>query len=120
LSFARNDSAQGWPKEFHDEVIAAYHEFLPDLPQVRDWPDRRRRLLDERIAERVKAGKKADQISYWRSLFSQVQASDFLRGQKDDWRCPGLEWLLDSENFLKVIEGAYDNQKRMNGAGHAR
>lgn len=111
---------QTWPTEFHQEVVAAYHELLPDLPQVRDWTDQRRRLLDDRIAERVKAGKNADQIGYWRAMFGQVQQSDFLRGRTDDWRCPGLEWMLEPENFLKVIEGAYATSKRLNGAHHAR
>ncbi len=121
LNFARSQAArQTWPIQFHQEVVAAYHELLPDLPPVRDWTEQRRRLLDERIAERVKAGKNADQITYWRAMFSQVQQSDFLRGRNDDWRCPGLEWMLDPDNFLKVIEGAYATSKRLNGADHAR
>lgn len=102
----------------HEQIIATYHEVLTDLPAVRDWPERRRRKLEARIAERVKAGKPADQVSYWRALFTQVQASDFLCGRKSDWRCPGLEWLLEPKNFTKVIEGAYRNHEGMNG--HAR
>lgn len=104
---------------FHADVIAAYHEILPELPSVRDWPERRRRKLDDRIAERVKAGKPADKVDYWRALFTQVHASDFLCGRKADWRCPGLEWLLEPKNFTKVIEGAYRNNEGMN-AHHAR
>jgi hypothetical protein len=106
-------------REFHEQVIASYHELLPDLPTVRDWPDRRSRKLDARISERVKAGKPANTVDYWRALFTQVQASDFLCGRKGDWRCPGLEWLLEPKNFTKVIEGAYRNNEGMNGH-HAR
>lgn len=102
----------------HEQIIATYHEVLTDLPAVRDWPERRRRKLAARIAERVKAGKPADKPEYWRALFTQVQASDFLCGRKSDWRCPGLEWLLEPKNFTKVIEGAYRNNDGMNG--HAR
>jgi hypothetical protein len=105
-------------KKLHGQVLAAYHELLPELPAVRDWSERRRRKLAARIAERVKAGKPADQVSYWRSLFTQVHASDFLCGRKSDWRCPGLEWILEPKNFTKVIEGAYRNNDGMNG--HAR
>lgn len=104
----------------HDQIIATYHEVLPDLPAVRDWPERRRKKLEARIGERLKAGKQADQVSYWRALFTNVQASDFLCGRKSDWRCPGLEWLLEPKNFTKVIEGAYRNNESMNGASHAR
>jgi hypothetical protein len=113
--------AHGYPKEFHEQVVAAYHELATSLPTVRDWSERRRRKLDARVRERVKAGKRADEVEYWRGVFEKVNASDFLCGRKSDWRCPGLEWILESENFLKVIEGAYDNtQGRPNGAGHAR
>jgi hypothetical protein len=105
--------------DLHDQILAAYHELLPDLPAVRDWPERRRRKLDARIAERVKAGKPANKPEYWRALFTQVHGSDFLCGRKNDWRCPGLEWLLEPKNFTKVIEGAYRNNEGMNGH-HAR
>jgi hypothetical protein len=106
--------------DLHEQIIATYHEVLPELPAVRDWPERRRRKLQARIAERVKAGKPADKPEYWRSLFTSVQASDFLCGRKGDWRCPGLEWLLEPKNFTKVIEGAYRNHESLNGAHHAR
>ena len=106
---------------FHQEVIIAYHELLPDLPAIKDWSERRRKKLEARIGERVAAGKAADVIKYWRDLFAKVAASDFLCGRKTDWRCPGLEWLLEPKNFTKLIEGAHDNHPR-NGAGvtHAR
>lgn len=120
-STTRRARVIGQPKEFHEMVVSAYHELVPTLPTVRDWSDRRRKKLDERVAERVKAGKRADQIEYWRGVFEKVQASDFLCGRKSDWRCPGIEWLLDKENFLKVIEGSYDNSpNRLNGSDHAR
>lgn len=107
------------PPDFHDQVLAAYHEHLPELPAVRDWSTDRRRKLEDRVAERVKAGKPADQVDYWQGVFRKVAASDFLCGRKSDWRCPGLAWLLKRENFRKVIEGAYDNTQA-NGAHHAR
>jgi uncharacterized protein YdaU (DUF1376 family) len=105
-------------REFHDQVVAAYHETLPDLPAVRDWSERRRRKLNARIAERLRAQKPADTVEYWRKLFANVAASDFLTGRRTEWRCPGLEWLLEPKNFTKVIEGSYDNRSG-NGANRA-
>jgi len=102
---------------FHREVIAAYHELLPDLPQVKVWSHKRRESLNARIRERSADGKAANEITYWRSLFQHVAASDFLCGRKTDFRAD-LEWLLRPENFAKVIEGRYDN--RPNGATRAR
>lgn len=106
-------------RDFHDLVRRAYHDALPELPQIRDWSERRQQKLNARIAERLKAGKPADQVDYWRELFGKVAQSDFLTGRRTDWRCPGLEWLLEPRNFAKVIEGAFDNH-RANGGTRAR
>lgn len=104
--------------EFHCQIIAAYHEVLPDLPRVKVWTRRRAQALDARIRERCKDGKPADTIGYWRSLFEQVAASPFLCGRSTDFRAH-LEWLIKPENFAKVIEGRYA-ATRSNGAVHAR
>jgi uncharacterized protein YdaU (DUF1376 family) len=106
-------------RSFHDLVLAAYHQALPDLPAVRDWNQRRRTKLIARISERLKAGRPADTVRYWEELFAKVAASDFLCGRKTDWRCPGLEWILEPRNFTKVIEGSFDNHERGRGNGGA-
>lgn len=121
LSFGESRPPRRTAPAFHQEVIATYHELLPNLPAIKDWPERRRCKLDARIRERLAAGKPADTIAYWRELFAKVAASDFLCGRKTDWRCPGLEWLLEPRNFTKLIEGAHDNHSRNgNGAAYAR
>jgi len=102
----------GYDRELEASILAAYHEILPNLPKVRDWNERRKRKLRDRIRERVKAGKPADKAEYWLQVFRKAAESDFLMGRKTDWRCPGLEWLLEPKNFTKLIEGAYDNHGR--------
>lgn len=102
----------GYDRELEASIVAAYHEILPNLPRVRDWNDRRKRKLRDRIRERVKDGKPADKVDYWIRVFRKAADSDFLMGRKTDWRCPGLEWLLEPKNFTKLIEGAYDNHGR--------
>ncbi|HZF31355.1 MAG TPA: hypothetical protein VE907_19725 [Gammaproteobacteria bacterium] len=106
--------------ELEEQILAAYRELLPGLPQVRVWDDRRRKKLAARIRERVKDGKSADDVAYWRELFRRVAESDFLCGRSSDWRCHGLEWLIEPRHFVKLIEGAYDNASRSNGGGRGR
>jgi hypothetical protein len=99
--------------DLHNAIIAAYHEILPNLPAVKAWNERRKRKLDARISDRTREGKAAGTAAYWAGYFRKVAASDFLCGRgKTDWRCPGLEWLLEPKNFEKVIEGAYDNVRQ--------
>jgi len=104
------------PRTFHDQVIAAYHEVLPDMPAVKVWSDKRRRMLNARIRERCRDGKPADSIDYWRSIFEAVTTSDFLCGRtKDPFTNFSLEWLLIDEHFTHFIEGMYAN-RQTNGA----
>lgn len=92
------------------EIIAAYHEILPNLPAVKIWKSENHRQLKDRIRETVNRGIAADSADYWRRVFAKVAASDFLSGRtRDPWRCPGLKWLIKPANFTKLIEGAYDN-----------
>ncbi len=102
---------------FHREIYMAYNEICTDLPEVKEWTDVRRRLLDARIAERKAAGKPADKIEYWRGLFQEVASSDWLcgRGRSSDWKA-NLAWLLKPENFAKTIEGNYNANRSSNGA----
>lgn len=101
--------------EFHQQVINAYHRILPDLPGIKIWTDRRRKALDRRIAERLKEGKPADTLGYWEQFFERVAGSDFLSGRSSKWHAD-LEWLIQPENFTKVIEGRYWNPT--NGGAH--
>ncbi len=108
------------PSSFHREVIEAYHELLSDLPRVKVWSKKRGQALDARARERCQDGKPADKPDYWRALFREVAASDFLCGRATDFRAD-LEWLLRPENFAKVIEGRYAPRASANGRGeHAR
>ena len=97
------------PSEFHQAVITAYHELCPMLPAIARWTVERRDLLEARIRERCAEGRPADTPQYWRGFFENVAASDWLSGKSGNgWRAD-LQWLLNPNNFLKVIERRYAN-----------
>jgi uncharacterized protein YdaU (DUF1376 family) len=107
-------------KEFHDQIIAAYHEVLPDLPQVKIWGADRAKSLNARIRERCSQGKPADGAEYWRGLFGKVALNDHWCGRKADstWSA-NLEWLLKPANFTKVVEWQ-PPRGSANGVHHGR
>ncbi|WP_211261954.1 hypothetical protein [Stenotrophomonas humi] len=93
----------------HQRIVALYHEVLPELRQVRDWNETRRKLLQRRWAEEF--GRQ--NLDWWRGYFEYIRGSDFLMGKTTgrDGRpfdCD-LEWLVRPSNFAKVIEGKYEN-----------
>lgn len=94
----------------HVRIIALYHEILPELRQVREWNETRRRLLQRRWSEQPER----QSVDWWREFFGYVRRSRFLMGQTTgrDGRpfdCD-LEWLIRPTNFAKVVEGKYEDE----------
>lgn len=89
------------------DIIAAYHEILPELPPVNDWPDSAAtslRNLWRKSAER-------QSLEWWRGFFQHVRGSGFLMGDKGDFQA-SLIWLVKPANFAKVLNGNYDDRRK--------
>lgn len=91
-------------------IVSLFKDRCPTARHPRLWSPARQALLRARWKE----DESRQSLDWWRRFFDFVNASDFLMGRthsKD--RRPfelSLEWLCKSENFLKVLEGAYDNR----------
>jgi len=44
-------------------------------------------------------------------LFSKVESSDFLTGRDGRWANCGFDWILKESNYIKILEGNYDNKR---------
>lgn len=99
-------SDAGRPACPHEQIIALYHELLPTLPAVKVWNDKRKQALKSRWLE----DEKRQTLDFWRKYFNYVATSDFLTGRSGTFQAT-LEWLVNSSNFVKVIEGNYENRK---------
>lgn len=91
------------------DIVAAYHEALPELPTVRVLTDARKALIRSRWKEHP-------DMDYWRKFFAYVAKSRFLTGNvpPSGDRPPFvayLEWLVRPTNFTKVIEGNYHHDE---------
>jgi hypothetical protein len=77
------------------------------LPRVRTWTKKREQYLNARWRE----DPKRQNLEWWEKFFAYVNQSDLLTGRLDgrDWQA-NLEWLLKESNFVKVIEGNYENR----------
>ena len=98
----------------HQEIIVLFAEHLPELPQPRLWDGAREKNLANRwkwvLGDLKKKGKpcdKSDGIEFFRRMFAYIAKCDLLMGKKGDWSC-SLPWIVEAENFAKVIEGNYE------------
>jgi hypothetical protein len=87
-----------------DIVIQKYHDLCPSLPKVRVVTEKRKKLLKARL------GKYS--ISQIEDVFRKAESSDFLSGRSGKWTGCNIDWLLNENNFVKVLEGNYDNKNK--------
>lgn len=90
----------------HDEIIKLYAKHLPMLTQIKVWSDARAKNLKTRWREDTKR----QNLDYWDRFFGYIEKSDFLTGRDGKWQNCDLAWLVKSENFIKVLEGKYENK----------
>jgi len=95
----------------HQEIVALYHNILPELPAVGKWTPPRQAFLRGRWAE----DKERQALPWWEAFFKAVKASDFLCGRVNNWKAD-LEWLVRPTNFIKVVEGRYTTHNKNGGA----
>lgn len=90
----------------HQEIIALYHEILPQCPAIRDWTPARQTQL------RARWNESADRqsLDYWRGMFEYISRCDFLVGRSTKPFFADLEWITKSQNFTKIREGKYENR----------
>jgi len=69
------------------------------------WLMTAKRDTGDRYATTTDAG-----IEWMGNFFERVQESDFLCGRSGKWRCD-LAWLMQRDNFRKVIEHGYPNKE---------
>lgn len=95
-----------------NEIVAEFNRIVIRLPRVTALTDKRRKLINARMNE---YGREAISV-----CFFKAGKSNFLAGENDRGWVASFDWILKSENFVKVYEGNYDQKvsvpKNLQGA----
>ena len=88
-------------KDIFNDVLAKYHALCPSLPKVRTTTDARithaNTFASSFTAEEIEEG------------FKKAEASDLLKHGTKTWNGANFDWLLNKNNFAKVLENQYVN-----------
>lgn len=87
-------------------IVTLYHDRCKSYPKLRGISDNRKKAIAARWKEYEHS------LDVFRELFEKAEASKFLKGESDskrNWKAD-FNWLMNSENMAKVLEGKYDNQ----------
>lgn len=90
-------------------VIEIFHDCCKSLPKVRAIGSTRENNLRARIKEYPNE-------EFWIEYFKRVEKSDFLTGRSGKWNGCGFDFLIKQGNFIKTLEGNYDNPIESFGA----
>lgn len=86
-----------------------YHTISKSYPKLRTISENRKKAIAARWKEY------RQDLDTFRELFTRAEASLFLKGKnKRNWTAD-FNWLMNSENMAKVLEGNYDNDKQEGG-----
>jgi hypothetical protein len=97
----------------YDEILALYHQTLPDLRAVRKLTPARKNA--------IRAAWRGDllgpKLPAWQQFFEYIRDDcPFLSGRKPDKDGRAfhadLEWLMKPANLVKVVEGKYEEEAR--------
>ena len=98
------------------DIVALWNDICGGaLPRVKALNENRRQKIKCRCEE---WGKDSDAwLQQARDLFERVTASDFLRGGNKSGWIATFDWLFENQkNWVKVVEGNYDNNRSARGA----
>lgn len=84
-----------------DEVKTMFNSIAVDLPKVKALSESRKKAINARVKEHG--------IDLVREAFITAQESDFLCGRGGDKWKASFDWIMNPNNFIKVIEGNYIN-----------
>jgi len=93
-----------------DQVMMAYNKFAPSFNRVMDMGTSTRWVNARCIFEKYKNHPEGPR-GFLDCLFKKAEASDRLTNRDGGWKGypPDLDWFLKEENYIKVIEGKFDN-----------
>lgn len=97
-----------------DFIVKLYHDRCPSLPRVLKLTDKRKMKIRVRFEE-MKFNYETLQ-----EVFDKCEASFFMRGDNNRGWKADFDWIFtNSQNWVKVLEGKYDNQpNKMYNAQH--
>lgn len=88
------------------EFVDLYNSIAIRLPKVQKISSNREK--------KIKARLKNIDLNGWKQVFERCEKSDFCCGvNKNNWTA-SLDWLISNDNnYVKVLEGRYDNKSDM-------
>lgn len=99
------------PRIDYEKFQSVFNSKATLLPRCTLMTEKRKQKLKARIEEFKKFSPSIEPLDVFTSIVERVQQSEFCTGNNaQGWKC-SFDWLIEnSGNWVKVIEGCYDNR----------
>lgn len=96
----------------YKQIADAFNEICTCLPKIKTITDKRKRKIKTLLfaLEESELMNDVDYIDKMRMLFRLVKESDFLSGRNGKWSGCSFDWIIETSNAVKIIEGNYSNK----------
>lgn len=91
----------------YQKIQDSYNSTCKSLPRCTSLSDKRKKAV------------KACWLRYGDQIFEAfrlAEESDFLKAKDGSWTGASFDWLMNSNNILKVLEGNYANRQKASGS----
>ncbi len=88
------------------QIVDMYHEICKSYPVLRKISANRKKAIAARWKEY------GQDLNTFRELFEKAEASPFLKGRNDRNWTADFNWLMNSGNMAKVLEGKYTDNRQ--------
>lgn len=96
------------PKVDYERIVDLYHTICTEYPRIVRLSEPRKQKIRIRLVDEMNGD-----YSVLKQVFEKMQASKFMRGDnRQGWKAT-FDWVFeDGKNWVKVLEGNYDNIKK--------
>jgi hypothetical protein len=90
-------------KDIVNEITELYHSICVSFPTIRSVSAARRKAILNLLSTYSKED--------FKTVFTNTETSSFLKGVDGGWKA-SFDWLIKEANFLKVLEGNYQDKPK--------
>jgi len=107
-----NNNIISRPETPYEEIVNLYNTICISFNSIKQITDKRKGNINARYQESKCS------IEVFKILFTKMQDSNFLKGGWDSGGKADFDWVMRPTNFVKVLEGKYDNKNQKQQTGN--
>lgn len=88
----------------YQKIVDAYNDICVSMPSVKAVTSKRKEKMKVLFRE-------VQDLDVIEECFRKAEKSSFLNGSSGKWSGCNFDWLVNYNNFIKVLEGTYDDKE---------